>query len=87
MICLGRLIELKKSFQREVIVSIVAFANAKGGRIFIGVNDASEVIGVVLQKESVQNWINQIKLGTSPSVIPDISVENVDGKTIVSYRG
>jgi len=30
--------EFKLSFQKEVIVSVVAFANAKGGKIFIGVS-------------------------------------------------
>ena len=58
-------VEFKKSFQKEAIETVVAFANAKGDKIFIGVNDASEIMGVVLQKESLANWINQIKLSTS----------------------
>ena len=32
-------VEFKASFQKGVIVSVVAFANAKGGKIFIGVLD------------------------------------------------
>jgi len=39
-------VEFKQSFQKEVIESIVAFANAKGGKIFIGVDDAGEIIGL-----------------------------------------
>ena len=38
-------VEFKTSFQKEVIESIVAFANAKGGKVFIGVNDNGEIIG------------------------------------------
>jgi len=76
-------IEFKISFQKEVIESVVAFANAKGGRIFIGVQDDAKIVGVDIQQESLQNWINQIKLSSSPSVIPDISVEVIDDKTIV----
>ena len=77
----GQDVEFKRSFQKEVIASVVAFANAKGGKVFIGVSDKGEITGIELQKESLQDWINQIKLSTSPSVIPDISVEKVEGKT------
>ena len=31
--------EFKNSFQKEVIKTVVAFANTKGGKIFIGVDD------------------------------------------------
>ena len=31
--------EFKTSFGEDVIVSLVAFANAKGGRVYVGVND------------------------------------------------
>jgi ATP-dependent DNA helicase RecG len=76
-------IEFKTTFQKEVIESIVAFANAQGGKIFIGISDNGNIVGVELKQETLQNWINQIKISTSPSVIPDLLVENIEGKTIV----
>ncbi len=76
-------IELKTSFQKEVIETIVAFANAKGGKIIIGVDDSAEIIGVELQKETIQSWINQIKQNTSPSIIPDIDIFEIKNKKIV----
>ena len=79
----GQKIEFKTSFQKEVIETVVAFANAKGGKVFIGVTDSGEITGVELNKESLQNWLNQIKQSTSPSVIPDISAEQIEGKQIV----
>jgi len=63
----GQKIEFKTSFQKEAIETVVAFANAKGGKVFIGVTDSGEITGVKLNKESLQNWINQIKQSTSPS--------------------
>jgi len=75
--------EFKLSFQKEVIVSVVAFANAKGGKIFIGVSDNGEIVGVTLKKETLQDWINQIKMNTSPSVIPDIYEEYIEDKIVV----
>jgi len=79
----GETIEFKSSFQKEVISTIVAFANAKGGKILIGVGDDGDIVGVVLKKETLQEWINQIKTNTSPSVIPDIYEEIVENKTVV----
>ena len=76
-------LEFKTSFQKEVIASIVAFTNAKGGMVFIGVSDKGEVIGIDLQPESIQSWINQVKQNTSPSVVPDMSVIHIDGKDVV----
>ena len=70
----GTHIEFKTSFQKEVIASLVAFANTKGGILFIGVNDTSKIIGVEIQAETLQAWVNQCKQNTTPSLIPDIEV-------------
>ena len=78
----GQCTEFKTSFQKEVIASLVAFANTKGGLVLIGVSDASQVVGTEIKAETLQVWINQCKLNTSPSVIPDIEVVEIDGKTI-----
>jgi len=68
----GQTVEFKSSFQKEVIETVVAFANAQGGKILIGVSDEGKIIGVELQKEILQGWINQIKTTTQPSIIVDI---------------
>ena len=54
-------IEFKTSFQKEVIETVVAFANARGGKILVGVTNTGEIVGLDLSKESLQSWINQIK--------------------------
>lgn len=37
-----------------------------------------------LKEETLQNWINQIKLSTSPSVIPDMYVEEIKDFCLIS---
>ena len=76
-------IELKSSFQDEVIQSLVAFSNSKGGKVFIGVDDKGRVLGTIIGKETVQQWINEIKVKTEPSIIPDAEIIEDKGKTIV----
>jgi len=77
-------LESKTSFGRETIETLSAFANSKGGSVLIGVNDKSKIIGVQITQESIQQWINQIKSSTSPSIIPDAESFTHDGKTVVN---
>ena len=41
-------VEFKKNFDKECIETTVAFANTKGGTIFIGVNDEGKAKGIDL---------------------------------------
>lgn len=75
--------EFKQSFNKQTLESIVAFANHKGGKIFVGVSDKKKILGVSLTDESIQNWQNEIKLKTIPSIFPDIEVLTHEGKNIV----
>ena len=78
----GARLEFKSSFQKEVVETLAAFANTRGGSILVGVNDNGQIVGLVIQPETVQGWVNQCKQNTSPSVIPDIDLIEVDGKTV-----
>ena len=75
-------IEFKTSFQKEVISSVVAFANAKGGKVLIGINDKGEILGVEIKKETLKDWINQIKLNTQPTILVDIEEIEIENKKI-----
>lgn len=76
--------EFKSSFGEDAIVALSAFANAKGGTVYVGVNDRGKPVGVELAAESVQQWINEIKQKTEPGIVPDADVVEVDGKTVVA---
>ena len=79
----GELTEFKRSFQKETIESIVAFANARGGKIFIGVDDAGNIIGLTVNNESIQKYINTIKQNTQPNLIVDIEEHKIENKSIL----
>jgi ATP-dependent DNA helicase RecG len=78
--------EFKSSFNKEVIETIVAFANKTGGSVYIGISKTNKIVGVNINSESVQNWINEIKSKTTPSLIPDSDLINIDDKTVVLLR-
>ena len=76
-------VEFKTSFNRETIETLVAFANAQGGTVLVGVADDGLVKGVTLDKETLNNWLGQIKSATSPSIIPDIDAVTMGEKNVV----
>ena len=74
----------KKS--EKYIKSVIAFANTAGGKIIIGVDDEThEVVGV--NKDDVfkikDNITNTISDMCCPQIFPNISVETLDGKSVI----
>lgn len=76
-------IEFKSSFNIATIETLTAFANTKGGSVYIGISDSRKIVGVALSPESIQQWVNEIKSKTDPSVLVDATTMEIDGKTIV----
>jgi ATP-dependent DNA helicase RecG len=42
--------EFKTSFKEDVIETLVAFPNAKGGAVYIGISDKGSISGVTIGK-------------------------------------
>ena len=50
----GQTVEFKSSFNENVIETLVAFANTKGGTVYVGVSDKRKVQGITVGKETVK---------------------------------
>ena len=74
-------IEYKPSWRDEYLKVIVAFANADGGELIIGVDDNGNPIGVEKSKKLLEDIPNKIrnKLG----IIPSVKIEKVEDKDII----
>ena len=81
-------VESKKSLSesKEIIKTISAFANTKGGRIFIGVSNYGKVLGVEIGKDTMEHLVNQITQNTDPKIQPHITVEKIDEKQIIIIK-
>ncbi len=88
MIALGEseTVDFKASFGKEVIETLCAFANHKGGVVLVGIKDSGRIVGVTCGPETIQGWINQVKQSTVPSIIPDIELISLDGKQVAAVR-
>ena len=78
--------EFKTSFDKACLASLVAFANTQGGTVWVGVTDKGVVQGVTLGKETLNEWLGQIKSATSPSLIPELTRHTIEGKTVVAIE-
>lgn len=74
-------VEFKETLDNEALESVSAFANTKGGTLLIGVRDDGTVLGIMLGRETLRDWANQIALATH--VHPQITSIAYAGKTIV----
>ena len=82
-------VEFKENLPEKSIKymkSVVAFANGTGGKIIFGIADKTrEVIG--FDKEEVFKKMDAIANAVSdscePAIIPDITLQTVDGKTVI----
>ncbi len=78
-------VEFKSSFNQGVIESLTAFANSHGGKVYVDISDKREAVGVTLGMESIPNWLNEIRTKTSPSLIPDVEIIEVNDRTVVVF--
>ena len=66
--------------------SVVAFANGKGGQIIFGVDDKTrEVVGIPEERvfQEIDAITNAISDSCEPTIIPDVYLQNMDGKTVI----
>jgi ATP-dependent DNA helicase RecG len=81
-------LELKKSVGdwKEIIETISAFSNTRGGEILVGINNSGEVNGIEIGKNTIEDLTNKIKENTDPEIYPRIATRTINNKTIIVVR-
>lgn len=78
-------IEFKREFPSsasDIAKEVAAFANNKGGLIFIGVSDTGDVVGVQ-QPDKIIQRVTGVVRQCDPPLQPQIRVERFEGKSFV----
>lgn len=79
-------LEFKRDIPDQVVKylkTISAFANCAGGRIVFGVDSDLSIVGMVDPFAARDKVADAIANGIEPLVVPDISFQTVDGKTLI----
>lgn len=70
-------IEYKESWRDEYLKWICGFANARGGRIYIGVRDDGKIVGIPDSKKLLEDIPNKIK--DTMGILADVNLLERDG--------
>lgn len=81
-------IEWKPSLSQvnEIVESVSAFSNARGGRIIVGVSKSGKILGVKIGKDTIERLTNKIHQNADPKVHPDIIVKRIENKTVIIVK-
>lgn len=81
-------LEFKSSLSdfEEILATISAFSNTKGGTIFVGVDDNGNIVGVPIGRRTLENLSTTIAQNTDPKVFPEIKVDKIGDKHIIEIK-
>ena len=80
--------ELKSELTKEIKKEIVAFANSKGGTIYIGVNDDGSINGLKNVTKDMEALSGMIREGIKSdlSLYTSIEIKEIDTKKIIVLK-
>lgn len=78
-------LELKKEYVKDILKTVIAFANTSGGKIYIGIDDDGKVLGVQRLDPDILKLSNSIRDSIKPDItlFASILVEKIDGKDVI----
>ena len=81
-------VELKQELNKNIKREIVALANSKGGTIYIGIDDAGNVLGLNNIKSDVESLSGMIRNGIigNLTTYTDIEIKNIENKEIIELH-
>lgn len=71
---------------REIVETVGAFANLRGGTILIGVTNKGSIRGVSIGKDTLESLANTIQQQTDPKIFPALLTVEEEGKTIIALH-
>lgn len=77
-------IEYKESWRDEYLKWICGFANAQGGTIYIGIDDAGNIVGVKNTKKLMEDIPNKIQSGLG--IVADVNKHSKNGLDYIEIK-
>ncbi len=80
--------EFKRQYVKEIIKTVIAFANTSGGKIYIGIDDTGNIIGLNRPDDELLKLTNAVRDNINPDITPFTSstLEEYEGKRVIVYN-
>lgn len=81
----NKTLEFKRdlSSPRDVLKTLVSFANSAGGRVVLGVTDDKQLVGVAEPLAEEERICNLIADAIQPRLVPSVELATVEDKTVL----
>lgn len=81
----NKITEFKREYLDDIKYAVVAFANTDGGKLYIGINDDGNILGVENTDDTMLRLTNMIRDVVRPDVtmFVDCGIEVIGGKNVV----
>ena len=81
-------LEFKKSLSewREIVETVSAFSNTKGGTIVVGISNNGKIHGVSTGKSTIDDLTNKILTNTEPKIYPEITTATLEEKRVILIK-
>ncbi len=81
-------IEFKKSVSewKEIVETVSAFSNTKGGIIIVGVGNNGKIYGINIGKNTIEDLTNKVLTNTDPKIYPEIRVSTIEDKKVIVIK-
>jgi len=78
-------IEFKRQYTKDIIKTVIAFANTSGGKLYIGVGDDSQIVGIENSDAVILMITNSIRDSIKPDVtlFTTVELEGNESKKII----
>lgn len=80
--------ELKIELTKDIKKEIIAFANTKGGKIYVGIDDFGNIVGIKNAKEDLESLSGMIREGIKSdlTLYTSINLVSIDNKDIIEIN-
>src|SRR5665811_1232959 len=85
----GKTLEFKRNLSspKNILKTMVAFANSAGGRLLVGVEDGTrEILGIVNPLDEEERLCNLIADSIEPRLVPNVELIAWQDKTLLSVE-
>ncbi len=84
----SEIIEFKKSLSewKEIVETVSAFSNTKGGIIVVGVDDKRKGYRISVGKNTIEDLTNKILTNIDPKIYPEITIESIEDIKLILIK-